>query len=68
MLASGYEHFRAFCCETDMIDERLDDFIALPAGLISDNEDDDKPIAPLPSATPDETPWIPPRLSVSAAD
>jgi hypothetical protein len=51
-----------------MIDQRLDDVIALPAGLISDNEDDDKPIAPLPSATPDETPWIPPRLPVSAAD
>ncbi len=67
-LASGYEHFRAFCCETDMIDVRLDDVIALPAGLISDDEDDDAPTAPLPAATPDVTPWVPTRLPASAAD
>ena len=67
-LASGYEHFRAFCCETDMIDERPDDVIALPACLISDDEDNDKSIAQFPSESPDETPWIPPLLPASAAD
>jgi hypothetical protein len=51
-----------------MIDVRLDDVIALPAGLISDDEDDDAPTAPLPAATPDVTPWVPTRLPASAAD
>ena len=40
-LASGYTKFFAFCCETDMIDETDQDVIALPAGLISDDEGDD---------------------------
>ena len=44
-LASEHEHCRAFCCETDMIDERPDDVITLPASFISDYEDDDEPTA-----------------------
>jgi Reverse transcriptase (RNA-dependent DNA polymerase) len=62
-LAPGYERFNAFCCETDMIDERPDDIIALPAGLISDDEgDDDAPIAPQPDPSP-VTAWQPPLQS-----
>lgn len=40
-MASGFDKFRAFCCEAEL-DETTRTMIALPSGLVSDNEDDDK--------------------------
>ena len=39
-LAPGYTQFEAFCCEADMVDPHQDP-VALPSGIISDDEDDD---------------------------
>jgi hypothetical protein len=40
-MASGFDKFRAFCCEAEL-DETTRTVIALPSGLVSDDEDDDK--------------------------
>ncbi|KAI2499308.1 hypothetical protein MHU86_15152 [Fragilaria crotonensis] len=40
-MASGFEKFRAFCCEAEL-DESTRDVIAMPSGLVSDDEEDDE--------------------------
>jgi len=40
-MASGFEKFRAFCCEAEL-DESTRDVIAMPSGFVSDDEDDDE--------------------------
>ena len=40
-IASGFDKFRAFCCEAEL-DETTRTVIALPSGLVSDDEDDDE--------------------------
>ena len=40
-MASGFDKFRAFCCEAKL-DETTRTVIALPSGLVSDDEDDDE--------------------------
>ncbi len=39
-MASGFDKFRAFCCEAEL-DETTRNVIAMPTGFVSDDEDDD---------------------------
>jgi hypothetical protein len=39
MMAPGYKQFKVFCVEAGMVDPDID-LIALPGGIISDDEDD----------------------------
>ena len=56
-LATGYSEFHAFCCETGMLEELDDDIIALPTGLISDDEGDDDIAPESPTTEPATSPW-----------
>jgi Reverse transcriptase (RNA-dependent DNA polymerase) len=40
-MASGYDKFKAFCCEAEL-DDTARDVIAMPSGFVSDEEDDDE--------------------------
>jgi hypothetical protein len=40
-MASGFDKFRAFCCEAEL-DETTRNVIAMPTGFVSDDEDDDE--------------------------
>ena len=41
-LAPGYKQFGNFCCEADISEETQPELIALPSGIISDDEEDDE--------------------------
>ena len=41
-MASGYEKFKAFCCEAEL-DETTWEVITLPSGFVSDDEDEQEP-------------------------
>ncbi|KAI2498311.1 hypothetical protein MHU86_16181 [Fragilaria crotonensis] len=63
-LAPGYRNFKAFCCEADL-NEPMSDPIALPSGIISDDEDEqadayDVEERPSDEATPWQQTWTPP--------
>ena len=40
-IASGFDKFRAFCCEAEL-DETTGNVIAMSLGFVFDNKDDDK--------------------------
>ena len=40
-MASGFDKFRAFCCEAEL-DETTRNVVTLPSGFVPDDEDDDE--------------------------
>ena len=72
MLAPGYQNFKAFCCEADL-NEPMSDPIALPSGIISDDEDEqadtyDVEERPSDEATPWQQTWTPPQTTTETDD